>query len=670
MRVLGSVRGVVWKRSSVAIALLAVSACGAPEPYPVPADLAKTGAIETGPWLCDPNKPDTPCDCDPLAPAHCGLPFPSNVYLIDNAKTATGKSVAFGAHTLPQLKKGTYVDPAAWADSDGFSPGQAPFTQMPGATITGFPTQDNIEFSLTDMSPTVLLDADTGERVPHFAELDVSSGTTPDTQVLMLRPVVRLKDATRYIVAIRRVKDADGNYLPPSDAFKALRDGTPSEEYSVRRRRSLYNDIFQRLEKAGIPRKDLQIAWDYSTASRENNTRWMVHMRDDALAKVGEDGPPYTIDKVEDNPNPYIRKRIYGHMTVPIYLDKPGPGGTLVFGEDGMPKQTGTGDYGFVVHLPNSVSGDSPGALLQNGHGLLGSKDEGRDGFLAILSDRKKFVSFSIDLIGMAEEDQDTVLTAISGDVGAFKGLVGRQHQGMVNSLLAMRMMKGRFAKDPLMMDNGKSMIDSSQCYYRGDSQGGIFGTTYMAVSTDVTRGMLGEPGMPYNLLLNRSKDFAPFFVLLQVNYQDSVDLQLLLGLVQMHWDRTEPDGYAPYIADNMLPNTPAHTVMLHAAIGDQQVTPLGAHIIARTVGAQNLAPVNRPIWGVPHREGPWEGSGIVEFDFNLPESPKTNTPPTLTDDFDPHDKVRVLDVAYDQTDYFLRTGIMKQFCDGVCNPE
>ena len=57
-----------------------------------------------------------------------------------------------------------------------------------------------------------------------------------------------------------------------------------------------------------------------------------------------------------------------------------------------------------------------------------------------------------------------------------------------------------------------------------------------------------------------------------------------------MLWDRTEPDGYAPYIPRTCCPGTPQHEVLLHVAIGDYQVTPLGAHIIARTVGAKNLS--------------------------------------------------------------------------------
>lgn len=642
--------------------LCSLAACSSSEPA------APLGPEET----LDPGESLLDKDCDPLVPSQCGYPFPSNVWLADDPNTVTKKHVAFGKETLPRARAtGIHTNPEPFVALDGFSAGQAPLTHFPGATVQGLPTQDNIELSITKESPTILMDAETGELIPHFAELDMSADFDED-RAFMVRPVVRLKDATRYIVAIRNVLDEKGRAIAPSPAFKALRDGTRLDtELSVGRRRALYDDIFGRLEQAGIDRKNLQIAWDYTTSSKENNTRRMVHMRDDALKLVGDLGPEYTITSVELDPNPHIWKRLYGKMKVPLYLDKPESGGRMVFGADGLPKQNGTAEYEFVIHIPNSVKNGEPAALLQNGHGLLGSKNEGRDGYLAELSDKKNFVSFSVDFAGMAEDDQQTVLDAITGgDIYQFQALIDRQHQGMINSLLAMRMMKGRFVNDPEAQFNGKSVIDPAQCYYRGDSQGGIFGTTYMAVSTDVTRGLLGEPGLPYNLLLNRSTDFGIFFVFLKVTYFSGRDIQLILGLTQMLWDKTEPNGYVPYISDNLLPNTPAHNVLLHVAIGDHQVTPLGAHVIARTVNGKNVGPVNRSLWGIEETAGPVMGSGIVEFSFGLAESPKTNTPPTTASSEDPHDKVRVLEAAHNQTDTFLRTGTIQHFCSGPCDPE
>jgi hypothetical protein len=607
-------------------------------------------------------------DCDPLVPTQCGFPFPSDAYTVADPSRPTKKRVAFGGATLPKFN-GEPIDPVLVGDSDGFSPGQAPMTHMPGATITGLPQQTDIARSLDDDSPTVLMEAETGVRVPHFAELDMS-GVDDGDRSLLIRPVVRLKDATRYVVAIRNVVDAAGDPLAPTEAFKSLRDGTPTRDPALENRRALYDDLFARLDRSGVPRRDLQIAWDYTTASRENNVGRLLHMRDRALELVGDQGPEYVIDDVEIDPNPQIKKRIHGRMTVPLFLDDPDPGGSLILDDDGLPQQNGTAEYEFLVHVPNAATTGTPCALLQNGHGLLGSKAEGQDGYLATIADTKCFVAFSVDLVGMASEDEGTVVRAIIEDPMLFRPFFDRQLQGMLNSLLAMRMMKGRFYLDPEVQFGGQSAIDPSECYYRGDSQGGIFGATYMALTTDVTRGLIGEPGMPYNLVLHRSVDFLPFFAFLKAMYPSSRDQQIVLGLVQMLWDRMEPNGFAPYINGDPLPGTPSHEVLIHVAIGDYQVTPLGAHLIARAVGAKNVTPANRPIFGIEDAAPPFTGSGIMEFSFGLPEAPLTNVPPVGNPDDDPHDKVRVLPAAIDQTDTFLRTGTIAPACTGPCDPE
>jgi hypothetical protein len=646
--------------TAITLALAAASACSTDTVAPsCKADDVKTGLPLLG------------ADCDPLSPGQCGYPFPSNVYLADDPTTVTGKHVAFGEKTLPSYTAGARVDRTVWSDSDGFSPGQPALFYFPGATIAGLPTQDTIETSLGADSATVIIDAETGERVAHFTERDESLvGEQPEDRAMIIRPVVRLKDKTRYIVAVRKVVDADGKTIAPSPAFQALRDGTDSCEVSVTRRRDLYKDIFARLEKAGIKKDDLQLAWDYTTASRENNTSRFLHMRDDALAVVGDKGPEYTITMVEDNPNPHIYKRITALMKVPLYLDKATPGAKFTLDDKGLPKQNGFAEYEVLIHIPNSALKGTPAALLQNGHGLLGSKHEGQDGYLAEIADKWNYVAFSVDFIGMAHDDVTIVTDSIVADIGGFKGAVERQHQGLLNSLLAMRMMMGRFVDEPLVQLNGKSMIDPAHRYYRGDSQGGIFGTSYMAVSTDVTRGLLGEPGAPYSLLLNRSADFGFYFTLLKGSYQTGRNIQLMLGLVQMIWDRTEPDGYMPYINENMLPGTPQHQVLIAAGIGDFQVTPLGAHIIARAVNAKNLKPVNRSIWGIPDTDGPFMGSGMVEFSFGLPPAPSENVPNTGGDNDDPHDKIRSLPEAIDQSNEFFRTGTIKAFCAGPCDPQ
>lgn len=613
-----------------------------------------------------------PEGCDALVPTYCGFPFPSSRYLVDDATSPTGKRVKLEAASLP-MQHARPMDPTPWNDADGFSAGHTILTHLPGAVADALPPWKDIAKSLSPDSTTVLLDAETGERVAHFAEIDESQ-LDDERRALMIQPAARLKDKTRYIVAVRRVTDASGAPVAPTPAFEALRDAKPYGDPTIESRRALYDDIFAKLKAAGVERDDLQIAWDFVTASRENNTRWLVHMRDDALAKVGADGPEYVVDAVVEAPSEHVARRIEGRMTVPLYLDTAEQEGTLVFGEDGLPKQNGTAQFPFIVIIPNKLVTDSAeasfhgGALVQNAHGLLGDYHEGQNGYLAMLADTFGYVAFATPLVGMDGDDVPFVTNSIIADMPAFKKVVGRQHQGLLNELLLMRMMAGRFASDPNVQYNGKSVIDTSRRYYRGNSQGGIFGATYMALSTDVQRGLLGDMGAPYSILLTRSQDFTPFFGLLKTSFTTAFDMQMVLGLVQMFWDRTEPNGYAAYITSDTLPGTPAHAVLQQSAIGDHQVSLLGGQFVARTVGAKTVETPVRPLWGIDATATPFQGSGYVEYDFGTPEGPVVDVPNTQGED--PHENTRRHPAAYQQADHFFQTGEIENYCaNGKCDP-
>ena len=619
-------------------------------------------------------------DCDPIDPFDCGFPYPSNVWREADPKTPTGFHQFYGPTTLPQWAPGKHIDPAPWASKDGFSPGAAMMTFWPDVTVAGLPDLNHIGDSVAKTSPTLVMEYDTGALVPHWDELD-ELNTTPDGErAFLIRPALRLKDATRYVVAIRHVQDSKGHPIAPAPAFQALRDNSPSGEVSVGLRRSLYADIIGKLQAQGVTTGDLQMAWDFTTASKESITGDMVSMRDQALTVVGNDGPAYAITKVTDNPDPYIRRRLQGTMTVPLYLTTPAicsqgsppagpgcPGSSINRGPDGRPTQNGTASYAFMVQIPNSVVNlGTPGAIIQNAHGLLGDLSEGQDKYMAEICDRLQYVEIAVNLEGFASDDANYVTNVIAGDLGQFQHVVDRTHQGYINELLAMRMMMGKMATDPQTMPAGKPTIDPAHRFYRGDSQGGIGGGVYMAISTDVTRGLLDNTGAPYDLLLSRSVDFSPFFLVLKGIYTDPAQLQLGINLIQQFWDNAEPDGYIAYISENMLPNTPSHNVLIHDGLGDQQVTPYGAHFEARTLGAKNVATANRELYGLPTTPGGFTGNGIAEYNFWLPasQSPLLAQPPPSAFP-DPHDALRQLNSAQDMADQFFRTGIINQTCAG-----
>ena len=596
--------------------------------------------------------------CDPLDPEYCIFPWPNNVYTVEDPDSPTGLRVSLDPTSLPMDRDGETMDVTRWQVADGFSPGASIMTQLPGASETGLAAADQIERSLEDDSPTVLLDAETGERVLHIAELDRSSDDA-DRQALLITPGVRLEPATRYIVAIRNVVDADGEPLPASPAFAALRDREPfDEDDSIEERRPLYTDIFQRLDKAGIPREDLQLAWDFTTTSVENLTSPMLKMRDEALA----DDIEYTIDEVvEDFDVDNIAYRIEGTMTVPTYLTDDDWPGVLQLDADGMPEQVGTTQVEFEVLIPHSATME-PAALLQYGHGLLGEKEQIDSSHFRSFINEYNYVLFAVDWIGMAAEDEPQIAYSLNegwiDDIGI---MMDRMHQGTLNQLLAMRMMSTSFADDPMF----GSMIDPDQRYYHGISQGGILGGVYMALTTDVDRGALGVMGQPYNLLLLRSVDFELFFDIVRATWPDPRDVHMTLSLTQQLWDRVEPNGYTSHIRRDLLPGTPQHEVFMRAALGDHQVTTLGAHVMARSIDMPHLDTGLRQIPGLETVAGPVEGSAYVEYDFGLPPDPVCNVPQASCED--PHGKLRKLEVARQQLDHFLRNGEVQNFCAGDC---
>ena len=150
-------------------------------------------------------------------------------------------------------------------------------------------------------------------------------------------------------------------------------------------------------------------------------------------------------------------------------------------------------------------------------------------------------------------------------------------------------------------------------------------GGALTAVSPDFTRASLGVPAMNYSVLLPRSVDFDQFAAVLYPSYPDETARPLVLDLIQMLWDRGEPNGYAHRMTDDPLPNTPAHQVLLDVAFGDHQVTDYQADVEARTIGARAHRPVLYPgrwpdtdvLWNVPSIDSyPYAGSAIYYWDI------------------------------------------------------
>lgn len=625
------------------------------------------------------NKPASPedtavqadWDCDPIAPTLCGLPFPSTFYMEEDAQTVTGWRIAFGEHTYPANIDGMQPTPTLLNERDGWSPLTPLLAHFPGVIDRGFIGHDGLEaYTDTDVS-TVIIDLQTGERVPHFVELD-SSGDDPDRSLLLIHPISPMKHGHRYGVGIRGLRTEDGP-VQASEGFAALRDGAQSTDPRIESRRDWYEgSLFPALESAGMPTSELQLAWDFVIGSQESITGRAVWMRDDALERVGPQGPPYVIDEVEEDVSESVARRIHGRMTVPLYTEEDAAGTLLTRDADGMPYANGETTVPFTIIVPQTAIDDPrPLPLLQYGHGLLGSQGEAHADYLGEFAHTYGYIIFAVDWTGMKKDDVSDITLMLVTHIDQFSILPERSHQGFVEFLCAMRMMTGDMAEDPLLQAPDPSdetvsigLIDTNRRYYYGNSQGGILGGAYAALSQDIERAVLGVGGMPYHLLLNRSADFNPFFVIFKTMFPDSAHVQLILAINQTLWDSGEGSGYAWAMNHTPLPDTPAKQVLLQVAIGDAQVTTLGAHVMARAYGAALIEDPVRPVWGLETEPSGHTGSALVEFDYGL-QVPAGNIPPE--DQADPHEYPRRDLAGQAQLDTFLQTGILTHFCEGPC---
>ena len=114
-------------------------------------------------------------------------------------------------------------------------------------------------------------------------------------------------------------------------------------------------------------------------------------------------------------------------------------------------------------------------------------------------------------------------------------------------------------------------------------------------MAPDFTRSVLYVGAMNYSLLVQRSVDFDPFGAVLDARYPDPLQRPLIISLLQVLWDRGEPNGYAWHMTGDPYPNTPRHRVLQIESFGDHQVANVATEIQARTIGAHVRTPILDP---------------------------------------------------------------------------
>ena len=629
-------------------------------------------------------QPDCTCPCDFLDPSECMFPFPSDYLTVADASTDTGRRVHFAVDTMPRNKDNVPIITTEYNRRDGFSPGASILLHVPNVdlTMTGAAPITDIERSQDAGAPIVLINATTLEHHLMWVELDANA-TSEASRAMIIRPAVNLDEGARYIVALRDMKDASGTIIAPNPDFVAYRDNTPTGDLVKEARRPHMEQLFTTLAAAGVARGNLYLAWDFTVASLNDTTRRMLFIRDDGFARLGTNAPTFNVLTVDDDVDTRIFRRVTGTFNVERYVDSQATAAKFDLGPDGLPlHQDPPQVANFDCIIPRAALASATAAAVPArasiyGHGLLGDASEVGSGNVRDMANEHNFVFCATDWIGMAQGDIGNA-ALILFDLGKFPSLTDRLQQGMLDQLFLARLMihPQGFASAPAFKDSFNApVIDTSAVFYDGNSQGGIFGGTVMSLSQDITRGVLGVPGMNYSLLLTRSTDFATYASLLYPSYPNEFHRPLGLALIQMLWDRSDPNGYARHMTSDPLPNTPQHKVLLHLAFGDHQVANVATEIEARTIGISIHQPaimagrhsdVN-PYFGIPAiPTDPFDGSALIVWDSGAFTPPITNVAPSMGDD--PHSDPRNAADARQQKSDFLKAvgGAVVDVCSGA----
>jgi hypothetical protein len=619
---------------------------------------------------------DAPERCDPLDTRHCLLPFPSDTFTVADTETDTGRRVAFARDSMPVNKSGVHIDPTEWNRNDGFSPGQAISLSVPGLDLerSEIASLSDLGASLAADAPVVLLDATTGERHPYWAELDATV-SDPTARVVYIRPARNYPEGHRMIVALRELRDANGDTIETgSTVFEAYRDRRDTGMPVLESRRARYEQVFADLDTADVDRDELYLAWDFTVASERNLSERMLRVRDDAFGALGDAAPSFTIDAVDERPEPNLARRVRGTVQVPLYLTGDGaPGSRLVGAATGdLPSRNGDATYAapFLCIVPNAAL-EQPARISLYGHGLLGSNREVSAGNVRAMADEHDFVFCATPWLGMSEEDIPNAV-AILGDLSRFPTLADRAHQGFLNALFLGRLMQHPDGLSSHPAFSG--LLDTSALYFDGNSQGGIMGGALVAVAPDIEAAVLGVPAMNYSTLLQRSVDWDVYSSIFYPAYPDEIERGIGISLAQMLWDRAETNGYAAHLTDDPLDGTPEHRILMHVAFGDHQVSQHAAEVQARTIGARvhcpptadGRLPGDDPHWGLECIDGDrYEGTALVIWDSGSPPPPLTNLPPR--EGSDPHGDPRADPDARRQKSEFLQPeGAVVDVCDGA----
>ncbi len=565
----------------------------------------------------------------------CLLPFPDDYYTVKDKSMETKRRINLNTAGMPANEAGVQIEAAPYNLNDGFSPGQTIVVKVPGLD-----TPEAVAKTEPGAAePARRLRAASGSRSSSSTPTPGSAGrsgssstptpTTPPRTALLIHPARNFDAGHRYIVAMRKLKDADGEAsCRRPRASATYRDDLPlgrAGDRSAQRKR--FEQIFRELRKAEIKRNNLYLAWDFTVASDENIAARVLQMRDDAFAAARRqlDLDRRRRSRATRRPSRSPRWRTSrppqdaehgaaraGHLRGPLLPDaRTATAGRHASSSDadGLPSAD-RHLHGQLQLRDPAPPVDAPGAIRRGrprctatGCSARPSQATSSDAADARPDARLRLLRRRRDRLLRARTSRTSPATSCSRPgqlpaahrpcpAGAAQRALPRPADDPPATGFVQRRRRSTRGRPTL----GTRAGDRHRAALLQRQQPGrrSWAAPLTAVAPDFTRATLGVPAMNYSVLLNRSVDFDHTRCSFEpvLHRRARCASSSCSRSIQMLWDRGEANGYAHRMTDEPLPNTPAHEVLMNVGFGDHQVTTWQADVEARTIGAQIHDPV------------------------------------------------------------------------------
>ena len=321
-----------------------------------------------------------------------------------------------------------------------------------------------------------------------------------------------------------------------------------------------------------------------------------------------------------------------------------------------------------------------PTAPAVYGHGLLGSEREvERRQRRATWPNEHNFVFCATKWIGLSEEDVGNAVSVLE-DLSRFPTIADRLQQGILNTLFLGRLMiargRARVRRGIPGTPTATPVIDRTELFYDGNSQGGIMGGAATAVAQDwnARRARRPRDELQHAAAAQHRLGHVQGGPRARLSRPDRPHASPS-RIVQMLWDRGEANGYAQHLTRDPYPDTPKHQCCSTRRSATTRSPTSPPRSRPRTIGAR-VQPARaratadhsdrQPLWGIARIDGfPYDGSAHRRVgQRHARRRPSGNVAPEEGED--PHERPPRLEGkrARQKSEFLKRNGRVVDVCE------